>query len=62
MGGKTVSWRSLVFGALACARPADAGWLDFIWEMSGPQMIGVGCRLRGEPQQAVTGAPSRSRG
>jgi hypothetical protein len=32
----------VVLAVLACARPADAGWLDFIWEMTGPRMIGVG--------------------
>lgn len=41
MGRRRV--RALVFlGVLTCARPADAGWLDFIWEMTGPQMIGIG--------------------
>jgi hypothetical protein len=32
----------VVLAVLACARPADAGWLDFIWEMTGPRMIGFG--------------------
>ena len=32
----------VVLAVLACARPADAGWLDFIWEMTGPQMVGFG--------------------
>jgi hypothetical protein len=32
----------VVLVVLASARPADAGWLYFIWEMSGPQMIGIG--------------------
>lgn len=41
MGSKRVL-ALVVFGVLACARPADAGWLDFIWEMTGPQMIGIG--------------------
>jgi len=26
---------------LVCPRPANAGLIDFIWEMSGPQMVGV---------------------
>ena len=30
-----------LFCVLAVARPAQAGWLDFIWEMSGPQMLGM---------------------
>ena len=32
----------VVLAVLACARPAHAGWLDFIWELTGPQMIGFG--------------------
>ena len=32
----------MVLGVFACARPADAGWLDIIWEMTGPRMIGIG--------------------
>ena len=38
MGGKRVL-ALVVLGVLACARPADAGWLDIIWEMTGPRMI-----------------------
>jgi hypothetical protein len=41
MGGKRVL-ALVVLAVFACARPADAGWLDIIWEMTGPQMIGVG--------------------
>ena len=41
MGGKRVL-ALVVLGVFACARPADAGWLDIIWEMTGPRMIGVG--------------------
>lgn len=41
MGGKRVL-ALVVLGMLACARPADAGWLDIIWEMTGPRMIGIG--------------------
>ena len=41
MGGKRVL-ALVVLGVFACARPADAGWLDFIWEMTGPRMIGIG--------------------
>ena len=32
----------VMLAMLTCARPADAGWLDFIWEMTGPRMIGFG--------------------
>lgn len=32
----------VVLAVLVFARPADAGWLDFIWEMTGPRMIGIG--------------------
>ena len=41
MGSKRVL-ALVVLGVLACARPADAGWLDIIWEMTGPRMIGIG--------------------
>lgn len=32
----------VLLGMLAWARPAHAGWLDIIWEMTGPRMIGIG--------------------
>lgn len=32
----------VILGVLMTARPAHADWWDFIWEMSGPQMIGIG--------------------
>jgi hypothetical protein len=32
----------VVLAVLASARPANADWLDIIWEMTGPQMIGIG--------------------
>ena len=41
MGSKRVLGL-VVLGMFACARPADAGWLDIIWEMTGPRMIGIG--------------------
>jgi hypothetical protein len=33
---------ALLLAVLGVPRPTQAGLLDFIWEMSGPQMIGVG--------------------
>lgn len=32
----------VILGVLVTARPAHADWWDFIWEMSGPQMYGLG--------------------
>jgi hypothetical protein len=41
MAGKRVL-ALVVLAVLASARPANADWIDFIWEMTGPQMIGFG--------------------
>src|SRR5687767_391565 len=40
MRATRVMWLALL-GTLVTARPAPAGWLDIIWEMSGPRMAGV---------------------
>ncbi|MEO7134882.1 MAG: hypothetical protein ABI024_11755 [Vicinamibacterales bacterium] len=45
----------VVLAMLACARPADAGWLDIIWEMTGPRMIGIG----GECEIAIARNPDK---
>jgi hypothetical protein len=38
---RTRSLAIALFGVLAMAKPAHAGWLDVIWEMSGPRMLGM---------------------
>src|SRR5688572_25761864 len=45
----------VVLAMLAYARPAHAGWLDIIWEMTGPRMIGIG----GECEIAIARNPDK---
>lgn len=37
---------AMFVGVLCAARPSEAAFLDFIWELSGPRLVGfgVGCR------------------
>ncbi len=39
---KLVAVGALFFAMLGAPRTSEAGLFDFIWEMSGPQMIGAG--------------------
>jgi hypothetical protein len=65
---------ALLLAVLGVPRPSHAGLLDFIWEMSGPQMLGFGygcflttqlkreeCRVHGVPipVDVKTGDPHR---
>ena len=42
MGRRIVAGAALVLALLGVPRPCDAGLLEFIWEMSGPQLLGAG--------------------
>jgi len=41
MGRRIVVMGALVFALFGAPRPSHAGLLEIIWEMSGPQMIGI---------------------